>query len=102
MREGDLDIASGMTTRAAEIELAADHGDLRVAGTLDASGARGGRIELYAGVNLDLLDGARLLARATEARDAAWGTAGEGGTVVLGSGVAGQLGLAAGSLIDVS
>jgi filamentous hemagglutinin len=102
VRLGDLDLAAGVTSRAAEIELAADDGDIAVAGTLDASGARGGRIGLFAGGNLDLLDGARLLAYATEARDTAWGTAGEGGTVALGSGETGQLGLAAGSLIDVS
>jgi hypothetical protein len=100
--QGDLVVAADVTSRAREIELAADGGSLRVAGTLDASGPKGGRIELHAGKDLELQADARLLAAANEAIDAAWGTAGRGGTVVLGSGEAGRLRLSKDSLIDVS
>lgn len=102
VRAGDLDIAAGLTTRAAEIVLAADGGDLRVAGTLDASGTRGGRIELYAGRDLSVAAGARLDARALTSVATPMAGAGEGGVVVLGSGDDGRLHLHAGALIDVS
>jgi hypothetical protein len=102
LRLGDIELAATDSAQAHELGLSADQGDIRVAGTLDASGGKGGRIELFAGGDLDLLSSARLLAMATDSLDAAKGTVGEGGRVVLGSGDAGVLSLAAGSRINVS
>lgn len=101
VREGDL-VVPDLHMRAAEIVLAADSGQVRIGGLLDASGAKGGRIEIFAGGDLALLAGARLLAHATEKVDTPWGTAGRGGSVLLSSGATGRLQLAEGSLIDVS
>lgn len=101
-RKGDIDIAATDVVRARNVRVSADQGDINVAGMVDASGAKGGRIELYAGHDLNLTGSARLRARATDSLAAARGTAGEGGAVVLGSGDTGTLNLAAGSLIDVS
>jgi filamentous hemagglutinin family protein len=102
VREGDIDVAATDSVKAHEVLLSADQGAIRVAGTVDASGYKGGRIVLYAGGDLDLLSSAKLLATATANLAAAKGTAGEGGLVELGSGDAGVLNLAAGSEIDVS
>lgn len=102
VREGDIELAATDRVEAHEFLLSADQGAIRVAGTVDASGGKGGRIGLYAGGDLDLLSGAQLLANATDSLAAAEGTAGEGGQVELGSGDAGVLNLAAGSTIDVS
>lgn len=102
VRQGDIDLTATDTVKAHEFLLAADQGNVRVAGSVDASGAKGGRIELYAGRNLDLLTGALLQAKANDTLVTARGTAGEGGLVVLGSGDNGQIGIAAGARIDVS
>ena len=102
VREGDIDVVATDSVKAHEFLLSTDQGAIRVAGTVDASGGKGGRIGLYAGGDLDLLSSAELLANATDSLVAAKGTAGEGGLVVLGSGDAGVLNLAAGSHIDVS
>jgi filamentous hemagglutinin family protein len=102
VREGDIDVAATDNVKAHEVLLSADTGAIRVAGTVDASGGKGGRIGLYADGNLDLLSSAKLLANATDSLTTAKGTAGEGGRVELGSGDTGVLNLAAGSSIDVS
>ncbi|MBU1396600.1 MAG: hypothetical protein KKE84_10760, partial [Gammaproteobacteria bacterium] len=94
VREGDIDVAETDSVKAHEFLLSADQGAIRVAGTVDASGGKGGRIGLYAGGDLDLLSSAQLLANATDSLAAAEGTAGEGGQVELGSGDAGVLNLA--------
>lgn len=98
VRQGALTLDTRV--RAVDILIGTDTGDLTVKGAIDADGAKGGRIELYAGGNLDL-QGATLSARATEPVAAAWGTRGEGGLVVLGSGAAGQLRMSD-ARIDVS
>jgi filamentous hemagglutinin family protein len=102
VREGDIELAEADRVEAREFLLSADQGAIRVAGTVDASGGKGGRIGLYAGGDLDLLGSAELLANATDSLNAAKGTAGEGGSVELGSGDAGVMNLATGSKIDVS
>lgn len=102
VRQGDVKIATMDSVKAREFLLAADQGKISVAGTVDASGAKGGRIELYAGGDLDLLKDAKLLAKASDSLAAAKGTAGEGGLVVLGSGDTGKLNIASGAEIDVS
>jgi len=85
--------------KAHDFLLTADSGSLVVQGTIDASGANGGRVELNAGQ--DLTVNGTIKANAT-------GAGGSGGQVILndesstGSTVPGQLTLAAGSVIDVS
>ncbi|KAB2322282.1 filamentous hemagglutinin N-terminal domain-containing protein [Betaproteobacteria bacterium SCN1] len=94
VRGGDLSIAAGDTVRAQVIRIAADAGDIGVAGTLDASGEAGGRIALHAGNDLNVLAGAVLLARSG-------GADASGGVIGLGS-RDGALDLAPGSTLDVS
>jgi hypothetical protein len=122
-RVGDLAIVTADLLQAREIRLAADNGRVDLLGTLDASGPKGGRIEVFAGNGgasgagtLALGATGKLLAKATQALVFADGTKGEGGTVVLGVGgtrnvadaqataqdQASRLILLAGSVIDVS
>lgn len=54
LRGQDLAIEPEVTLAAREIRLVADTGSVTVDGTLDASGAAGGRIELAAGDRVDL------------------------------------------------
>jgi filamentous hemagglutinin family protein len=113
-RQGNLELGGAGLLRAESVVLAADDGQLRIAGTIDASGAKGGDIALYAnrGASADggrlTLSGA-LLARAGEAATAGSGTRGEGGSVSLGVSATdpaaaenARLMLLAGSTIDVS
>jgi filamentous hemagglutinin len=88
---GDLRLDAGNTLRAASISLAADAGSIAIAGTLDATAARGGFIDLAAANRVDV--SGSLIARATD--DGV-----RGGRVNLAS-AAGVL-LGANSLIDVS
>lgn len=60
LREGDLDFSG--TLKAHRIELAADGGSLRVTGTLDASGAKAGSIDIAAGDRVTIASGAVLKA----------------------------------------
>jgi filamentous hemagglutinin family protein len=106
-RGGDLVVAAGDSIRAAAIELAADDGSIRIGGTLDASGERGGRIELYArdggaagAGRVELLDGGQLRAVASAAVRPEAASAGRGGEVVIGvSGTNGRIDLQPGSQI---
>lgn len=88
-RNGDMSLDTGATLQAHEVLIAADNGNLTVAGTIDASGKKGGSIELYAnrgataGTGKLTLSGA-LNASATEVLTAADGTRGQGGDVTLG------------------
>lgn len=78
VRTGDLDLQAGQTVRAHDIAIAADDGDIVQAGTLDASGAKGGRVSVQASGDLTLASGARIAVNATDATK-------NGGTVELGS-----------------
>lgn len=115
-RGGNMALNSGTTLKAHEVKLATDDGNLTVAGTIDASGAKGGSIELYANRGatagtgwLTLAGTAQLKATATEVLAKASGTRGEGGAVTLGVSAASaahaeqaRLLMLAGSTIDVS
>jgi filamentous hemagglutinin family protein len=90
---GDLNLSTGIT--AHEVDLDAEGGQVMVAGTIDSSGLGGGQISLYGTNGVTLASTAQLLARASVASDPA-------GLVEIGTGVTGQLDLAAGSLIDVT
>ena len=99
---GGIDVESGLgdllLTRhltASDVRLVADGGRVSVSGVIDASGASGGKIDLYGVGGVTLAAGAQLLARATSEAE-------RGGQVTIGTTGSGLLDLAAGSLIDVS
>lgn len=77
-RVGNQSLNVGTGLRASTLDVSADTGSLTVAGTLDASGAQGGSVNLAARDNLTLTSGAQLLAVAQDAR-------GNGGQVRLSS-----------------
>lgn len=93
-RAGDLVLAAEDTLRAREIHLSADAGAIRLAGTLDARGIQGGRIDAWASDDVALESTGRLLTSASSAT-------GDGGDVFLGT-TAGNVALAAGATLDVS
>ncbi len=92
VRHGDVSLGAGAVMRAHDISIAVDDGNLTVAGTLDASGSKGGTVALYAAQadasgnkgQLTLQSSARINAQATQAATSAAGSAGDGGQVVLG------------------
>lgn len=108
-RQGDLNVAAGSSNSivAKSVTLAADDGNVSVAGTIDASGPTGGSIALYAKDNgsaagrVILQAGGELLARGTGAPET--GSNGNGGKIVLsGEGsVADQVRLD-GGIVDIS
>lgn len=95
VRAGDVRLSDSASIVAADIDISADAGSLGIDGTLDASGDKGGSIVLaarravgYTGEgegagNVELGADAFLDARASEYLAAAFGTRGEGGSVVL-------------------
>ncbi|MBK7235774.1 MAG: filamentous hemagglutinin family protein [Sterolibacteriaceae bacterium] len=97
VREGDLNLAGGDSLRAHTVRLSADTGKIDIAGRIDASGASGGTIALFAGSDLTLRGsanggrGARLDVHAS-------GAGKDGGSIVLGSST-GTVELATGSSI---
>jgi filamentous hemagglutinin len=118
VRQGDTRLDGDLQAR--DIAISADAGSVVVAGTLDASGAaQGGRIEISArraagfvagdasGAGDVLLAASSVLdARATSAVETAFGTQGEGGTVLVSAapadaaGNAGTLRIADGARIE--
>lgn len=92
VRQGDVTLSASGRMQAHAISVAVDQGNLTVAGELDARGAQGGRIELYASQaqasgkqgQLTLASTAVLRANATQAAQTDAGSAGDGGAVVLG------------------
>lgn len=121
VRHGNVALGAGESIVARDVLIAADNGNVSVGGTINADGAKGGSIQIYAGQatagggagNLTIIGGASLSARATTAATSAAGSPGDGGRVVLGtstqdgSPVASTVGdssilVQAGALIDVS
>ena len=97
VRNGDVALlATDAAITAHAVAIAADNGNIDIAGTIDASGSKGGSIALYAGEasagtgqgNVHLAGTARLLAHATTAATSADGSTGDGGSIVLGSSTA--------------
>jgi filamentous hemagglutinin len=92
VRRGDVTQGAGGLIQAHDISIAADDGSLTIAGTLDASGAKGGTVELYAAQanaqgtqgKLTLASTARINAQANQAATSEAGSIGDGGRVVLG------------------
>ncbi len=67
-RDNDLEIEAGTTVKAEEVSLAADAGDITVRGGIDASGTSGGgKVELFAGNNVNLKAGSKIDASGTGA-----------------------------------
>ncbi|KIO50353.1 filamentous haemagglutinin family protein [Nitrosospira sp. NpAV] len=93
IRTGNVLITASDTLHAHQYKLSADQGAITVAGTIDAGGATGGRIELHANNDVTLTQSATLRADATA-------TGERGGKVVLGT-AAGSLDLQTDSQIDV-
>jgi len=117
VRSGDVLVAATDRVRAHELILAVDDGNLRIEGSIDATGPKGGRIELHAGEltlgrgSIDVLGA--LDARALSGPTGLGGTAGRGGIVEigisssaagmgLGSATNARIRLAQSSAIDVS
>lgn len=105
-RVGDMALSAGRTLKAQEIRLAVDAGNLELGGRLDASGAKGGTVELHArsgstgGGDVVLAAGSEVDASATSAG------ASRGGQVLLEAapetdGTGGRVRLADGSRIRV-
>ena len=94
VRSGNVGVAAGDTVRAQTVRIAADNGQIDVAGTLDASGEQAGRIELWAHDDVNVLSTASVEARATGAGET-------GGDIVIGT-VDGQLDLASGSQLKTT
>lgn len=93
IRTGNVLIAASDTVHAHQYKLSVDQGAITIAGTIDAGGATGGRIEFHANNDVTLTHGAILRADATT-------TGEQGGKVVLGT-TAGALDLQTGSQIDL-
>lgn len=101
-RTGNLSLSK--TIVASKVVIAADNGGLAVGttGKIDASGAKGGNIELYARNGNVKLEGS-LLAKATEkvTDTSNAGTRGQGGNVILASDDTGKVITGSDSVIDV-
>ncbi len=102
VRNGDV-LVDG-TAKSHIFDLSADQGSITVSGTIDASGATGGTINLQAHGNVTLLDGSLLTVAAEN-----FSSAGKGGEVFLSSGTSldgvagtGYVDIQTGSTIDLS
>jgi filamentous hemagglutinin family protein len=93
-RTGDITIGGGQTVTAEQIRITADGNDINVSGTIDASGAEGGMVELYAKNNVNVNAGGVIDAHAT-------GAGGPGGDVLL-SAATGYVNVLRGSTITVA
>jgi filamentous hemagglutinin family protein len=93
-RTGNLTVGAEDTVRAGAVRLAADGGNVDLQGAVDASGSRGGTVEMYAGNDLALRNGSRIAANAT--------AAGEAGGEARFSSAHGVLDMESGSTVDVS
>lgn len=101
-REGDLEL--GKTIKSSHATISADNGGILVdtLGVIDASGSKGGTIELFSN-NGDIGLKGNLIARGQEFitdTDNA-GTRGQGGTVMLGASGSGKVRVYKGSSVDV-
>lgn len=102
LRSGDLQVASTDVVKARALQLAADSGRIDVAGTLDASSARGsGSVSVWAANGLALAAGSRVLAHGTSTDAGSAAALSDGGRVRLST-AAGSLDFDAASVIDVS
>ncbi len=102
LRSGDLKIANTDVVKARMVQLAADSGRIDVAGSLDATSARGsGSVSVWAANGLALAAGSRVLANGTSTDAGSTAAASDGGRVRLST-AGGSLDFDAASVIDVS
>ncbi|MFA7349558.1 MAG: filamentous hemagglutinin family protein [Methylotenera sp.] len=108
LREGDVTIAATDSITAHDVKVVADSGAITINGKMDASGDKGGSIEVFAKNDVTVNAGAELLAKGTADTTSTAGSLGNGGDVLLSSDIgivstatpdANGLG---GALIDVS
>lgn len=108
LRGGDFNLTNTETIKAHNIKVVADQGAININGHLDASGDKGGSVEVFAFNDLNVNAGAIIKANGTAATDSQAGSKGKGGDVLLSS-ESGIVKVAApdangngGALIDVS
>jgi len=82
---GDVTIAAADTIKAKDVKIMADNGAITINGKIDASGDKGGSIEVFAKNDVTLTVGAELLAKGTADTTSMAGSTGNGGTVLLSS-----------------
>ena len=114
--QGEISVATGDTVTARNVTLTADDGNLSVAGKIDASGSKGGIVNLNAGQlasdgkgNITLASTAVINASATTAATESAGSKGDGGKVILNTAtdsdtspsIGSRIIAAIGSVIDV-
>jgi filamentous hemagglutinin family protein len=92
VRQGDFQIVSSLT--AQNVTVTADQGTLTIAATVDASGTKGGTIQLFGGQGVTMTAGGQLLATASNA-------AKRGGDIVIGTEVAADNGSGSDGVIDL-
>jgi filamentous hemagglutinin family protein len=96
VRHGDASLVDGESIKAHDVLIAADNGSISIGGTINADGAKGGSIQLYASQaadrgnsgNVTLTSTAVLTAKATQAATSKAGSVGDGGRVVIGTATA--------------
>lgn len=97
-RQGDMTIAGTDTITAQDVKIVADNGAITINGKIDASGDKGGSIEIFAKDNLTVNAGAELLAKGTADTTSTAGSLGNGGDVLLSS----ELGIVATAMPDIN
>lgn len=108
VREGDITIGASDKITANSVKVNVDQGAITVNGTIDASGNKGGNIELFAKNDVTINRGAKLLAKGLADTNSTAGSLGNGGDVIISSDagivrtVASDANGLSGALIDVS
>jgi filamentous hemagglutinin len=85
VRNGDVTIAATDAIAAKEVKISADSGAIMVDGKIDASGDKGGSLEIFAKNDVTINGGAQLLAKGLADATSAAGSNGNGGDVILSS-----------------
>jgi len=85
VRQGNIDIAATDTITAHDVKVMADNGAITINGKIDASGDKGGRIEVFARDAVTLNAGTELLAKGSADTTSTAGSLGNGGDVLLSS-----------------
>lgn len=96
LHNDDVTLGNGETISAHQVVIAADKGDLTIAGSISADGRKGGSIELYAAEaaagghkgNITIASSAMLSASANVAANSPAGSTGDGGHIVIGTATA--------------
>jgi filamentous hemagglutinin family protein len=82
---GDVIVAAADTITARDVKVVADNGAITINGKIDASGDKGGRIEVFAKNDVTVNAGAELLAKGLADTTSTAGSLGNGGDVLLSS-----------------